>query len=169
MHPNDAYVHVDCVAVNRGSDSTIKRTRKTMNTDKLIGAWSLISSIQSRNNVISKTFGDPPAGQIQYTDDGRMSAFLMDPDWSQTGRNALEESDRFFAYAGRWEVNENMVSHFIEFSSVPKKIGTTFVRYLKFLSENEIELTTEPETTKSGNVYKTKLIWKRYISLNVLS
>ena len=140
-----------------------------MNTDKLIGAWSLISSIQSRNNVISRTFGDPPSGQIQYTDDGRMSAFLMDPDWARTGKNAVEESDRFFAYAGRWEVNENKVSHFIEFCSVPAKIGTTFVRYLKFLSENEIELTTERETTKSGNVYETKLIWRRHVLLNAVS
>ena len=134
-----------------------------MSPDKLIGAWSLISSIQSRNNVISRTFGDPPTGQIQYTDDGRMSAFLMDPAWARTGKNAVEESDRFFAYGGRWEVNENKVSHFIEFCSVPTKIGTIFVRDLKFLSKNEIELTTEPETTKSGNVYETKLIWRRHV------
>jgi hypothetical protein len=140
-----------------------------MDTDKLIGAWSLISSIQSRNNVISRTFGDPPSGQIQYTDDGRMSAFLMDPDWAQTGKNAVEESDRFFAYAGQWEANENKVSHFIEFCSAPTKIGTTFVRYLKFLSENEIELTTAPETTKSGNVYVMKLIWRRHVLLNAVS
>lgn len=134
-----------------------------MNKDKLIGAWSLISSIQSRNNVISSVFGDPPSGQIQYTADGRMSAFLMDPDWVRTGKNAVEEHDRFFAYAGRWEVNENKICHFIEFCTTPKKIGTTFVRYLKFLSENEIELTTERETTKSGSVYETKLVWRRYV------
>ncbi|MGW8157190.1 MAG: lipocalin-like domain-containing protein [Desulfoprunum sp.] len=133
-----------------------------MNTDKLIGAWSLISSIQTRNNVISLTFGDPPSGQIQYTSDGRMSAFLMDPDWARTGKNAVEESDRFFAYAGRWELKGSKISHFIEFCSAPSKIGTTFVRHLNFLSENEIELTTAPETTKSGNVYETKLIWRRY-------
>ncbi|SDP52573.1 lipocalin-like domain-containing protein [Desulforhopalus singaporensis] len=136
-----------------------------MNTEKLIGAWSLISSIQSRNDVISKTFGDPPSGQIQYTSDGHMSAFLMEPDWARTGKNAVEESDRFFAYAGRWEINGNKVSHYIEFCSAPKKIGTTFVRYLKFLSEDEIELTTERETTQSGNCYQTKLIWRRHLLL----
>lgn len=134
-----------------------------MSTDKLIGAWSLVSSTQSRNNVISRTFGDPPSGQIQYTNDGRMSAFLMDPDWARTGKNAVEESDRFFAYAGRWELNGNTISHFIEFCSAPSKIGTTFFRYLNFLSENEIELTTKPETTKSGNVYETKLVWRRHV------
>lgn len=129
----------------------------------MLGAWSLISTIHSRNNVISRIFGDPPSGQLQYTDDGRMSAFLMDPDWAKTGKNAVEESDRFFAYAGRWEVTENKVIHHIEFCSAPKKIGTTFVRYLNFLSENEIELTTERETTTSGNVYETKLIWRRHV------
>lgn len=134
-----------------------------MNKDKLIGAWSLISSIQSRNSVLSKTFGDPPSGQIQYTGDGRMSAFLMDPDWPHNGKNSVEEADRFFAYAGRWELSEDKISHFIEFCSAPTKIGTTFVRNLKVLSEDEIELTTIPETTKSGNVYETRLIWKRHV------
>ena len=141
------------------------KMRKGMNKDKLVGAWSLVSSIQSRNNVVSKTFGDPPSGQIQYTDDGRMSVFLMDPDWADTGRNSVEEADRFFAYAGRWEVNEYTVRHVVEFCSAPSKIGTVFVRNLKFLSENEIELTTEPETTKSGNIYETKLIWRRHEAL----
>ena len=136
-----------------------------MNTDKLIGAWSLVSSIQSRNDVLSHTFGVPPGGQIQYTCDGRMSAFLMDPDWARTGKNAVEENERFFAYAGRWEVQGSKVEHFIEFCSVPVKIGTTFVRDLNFLNDNEIELTTEPETTKSGNVYGVKLVWRRHDSL----
>jgi len=75
----------------------------------------------------------------------------------------VEESDRFFAYAGRWELNGNKISHSIEFCSAPAKIGTTFVRYLHFLSDNEIELTTAPETTKSGNVYETKLLWRRFV------
>lgn len=60
-----------------------------MTEDKLIGAWSLFSSIQSRNGITSKTYGDTPSGQIQYTEDGRMSAFLMNPCWKKTG-NAYE-------------------------------------------------------------------------------
>lgn len=134
-----------------------------MMKDKLIGAWWLFSSIQSRNGIPSKTFGDPPSGQIQYTADGRMSAFLMNPCWKETGENATKQADQFFAYGGQWEIKKNEIRHSIEFCSAPSKIGTTFVRSIRFINENEIELTTAPETTQSGNVYQTKLIWKRFI------
>ncbi len=40
--------------------------------EDLIGAWSLQSSTNFRDGVGSPTFGEPPAGQIQYTADGRM-------------------------------------------------------------------------------------------------
>lgn len=133
-----------------------------MTEDKLLGAWTLFSSIQSRNGVSSKTFGDPPSGQIQYTKDGRMSAFLMDPTWKKIGENATKQADLFFSYGGTWKIKNKEIHHSIEFCSAPSKIGTTFVRSIRFINENEIELTTKPETTKSGNVYETKLIWKRF-------
>ncbi|BBB26337.1 lipocalin-like domain-containing protein [Amphritea japonica] len=133
-----------------------------MNENKLVGAWSLFSSVQSRNGIASKTFGDPPSGQIQYTNDGRMSAFLMDPCWKKEGVNASKQADLFFSYAGQWEVKGDEIHHFVEFCSAPSKIGTTFVRSIRFINENELELSTAPETSPSGNVYETKLIWKRF-------
>jgi len=134
-----------------------------MTNNKLIGTWSLFSSIQSRNGISSKTYGDPPSGQIQYTEDGRMSVFLMNPCWQEIGKNATKEADLFFSYGGQWEIKNNEVRHSIEFCSVPSKIGTTFVRSIRLINDNEIELTTAPETTQSGNVYETKLIWKRFL------
>ena len=134
-----------------------------MTEDKLIGAWALFSSIQSRNGISSKTYGDPPSGQIQYTEDGRMSAFLMNPCWKEKGENATKQADLFFSYGGQWEIKKNEIRHSIEFCSAPSKIGTIFVRSIRFINENEIELTTAPETTQSGNVYETKLIWKRFL------
>ncbi len=133
-----------------------------MTTDKLIGAWTLFSSIQSRNGVAEKSFGDPPSGQLQYTGDGRMSAFLMDPRWPEIGVNATKQADVFFAYAGRWTLRGEEIHHDIEFCSAPSKIGATFVRNVRLVSDNEMELTTVPETSPSGNVYATKLVWKRY-------
>jgi hypothetical protein len=132
-----------------------------MQKNNLIGAWSLKSSVQSRNGVLSKTYGDPPSGQLQYTADGRMSAFLMNPDWKETGVNATQQADRFFSYGGQWEIIGNEVRHRIMFCSAPSKIGTTFVRSVKILGDDEIEITTAPETTRSGNVYETRLVWKR--------
>ena len=47
----------------------------------LVGAWSLYSSINYRDGVGTPSFGDPPSGQLQYSREGRMSGFLMNPCW----------------------------------------------------------------------------------------
>lgn len=130
--------------------------------NQLIGAWWLYSSIQSRNGVAAKSFGEPPSGQIQYTADGRMSAFLMDPIWKDVGENATKQADIFFSYAGRWEISGDEIHHFIEFCSAPSKIGLTFVRNFQLVNGRELELTTAPETSPSGNVYETRLVWKKH-------
>lgn len=134
-----------------------------MTAEKLLGAWSLYSSTQFRNGIASKSFGDPPAGQLQYTADGRMSAFLMNPVWKEEGKNATKQADLFFSYAGSWELCGDEVHHRIEFCSVPSKIGSTFVRTVRFVSDNELELTTAPERSPSGNVYESTLVWKRWV------
>ena len=128
----------------------------------LIGAWSLVSSINYKNDVGKPTFGTPPSGQIQYTRDGRMSAFLMDPDWVAEGDQKADSFTEFFSYAGRWKLEGDKVRHDIEFASVPTKVGTHFVRTLTVIDKNTIELKTAPETSKSGAVYITKLVWKRF-------
>lgn len=133
--------------------------------DDLIGAWSLQSSINYRDGVGTATFGQPPAGQIQYSADGRMGAFLMDPAWAERGEGEASSFTDFFSYAGRWELSGDQVKHFIEFASVPTKVGTDFVRTVNVLSADTIELTTAPETSKSGAVYVTKLVWRRHSAL----
>lgn len=128
---------------------------------QLLGAWTLRSSVQTRNGVPSPTYGTPPGGQIQYTADGRMSAFLMDPDWAATGENATRQYDRFFAYAGRFELVGDDVHHHIDFCTMPRRIGTVFVRNVGFIDADTIELTTAPESSPSGAVYVTRLVWTR--------
>lgn len=127
----------------------------------LIGAWSLISSVLRRDGVESPTFGDPPSGQIQYTADGRMSAFLMNPAWAAAGLVEADPFSEFFAYAARWTLEGDTVHHDIEFCSVPQRIGTRFTRYLKRLSQDEIELTTATERSASGAAYTVVLRWRR--------
>lgn len=129
----------------------------------LIGAWTLQSSINYRNDVAKPTFGEPPAGQIQYTEDGRMSAFLMDPDWASKGdANSVADSfTEFFSYGGTWERDGDQVRHQILYASVPTRVGTSFARTIEVIDDNTIRLVTAPETSKSGTVYVTKLTWKR--------
>lgn len=127
----------------------------------LIGAWSLVSSINYRNDVGTPSFGEPPRGQIQYTADHCMSAFLMNPAWAAAGDPAAEGFDDFFAYAGSWRLTGDQVEHELDFCSSPTRIGSRFTRTVTVIDANTIELTTAPETSRSGAVYVTKLVWRR--------
>lgn len=127
----------------------------------LIGTWSLESSISYRNGEGTPSFGDPPVGQIQYAADGKMSAFLMDPAWVEKGDPTAKGLSDFFSYAGRWTLTGNQVRHDIEICSIPMKVGTAFERTLTPKDENCMELSTAPETSKSGAVYITILRWRR--------
>ncbi len=133
--------------------------------DDLIGAWALQSSVNYRDGVGTPTFGEPPAGQIQYTADGRMGAFLMDPAWAARGDVEASSFTDFFSYGGRWEMSGDQVRHFIEYASIPTKVGTDFVRTVTVINADTIELTTAPETSKSGATYVTKLVWRRRAAL----
>lgn len=129
----------------------------------LLGAWSLVSCINYRDEEPTPTFGTPPSGQIQYTAEGRMSAFLMDPDWAASGRgDAVPDSfTEFFAYAGTWQREGDLIRHRILFASVPARVGTTFERQVNVLGPDRIELVTIPEVSKSGRTYITRLVWQR--------
>lgn len=128
----------------------------------VIGAWTLLSCLQHKDGVATPTFGEPPSGQIQYTGDGRMSAFLMDPTWAVSGKVEADPFNEFFAYAGSWSLEGDTVHHDIAFCTTPHLIGTRFTRRIKALSKNEIELTTEPARTRSGAEYSVVLRWRRY-------
>ena len=130
-------------------------------TTSILGAWSLTSCLLYKNEDASPTFGDPPSGQIQYTADGRMSGFLMDPEWAARGAPEANSFTEFFAYAGTWKLEGDKVHHTVMFSSSPARVGSVFSRTVRWISDDTIELTTEPETSKSGKVYVTKLIWQR--------
>lgn len=134
--------------------------RDDMMTD-LLGTWTLLSCVSQRGDRQTATFGDPPAGQLQYTDDGRMSAFLMDPAWAAVGDPVADSFTQFFSYAGTWRRDGDMVTHDILFASQPTRVGTSFVRRIVPVDADTIELVTEPEVSRSGQTYITRLAWKR--------
>lgn len=127
----------------------------------LLGAWSLVKCVNYRDGEPTRTFGDPPSGQIQYTADGRMGAFLMDPEWAARGKVAADSFTEFFAYGGTWAREGDLVRHQILFSSVPGRVGTAFERRIRVIDQDTIVLETIPEVSKSGKTYITCLTWKR--------
>ena len=129
--------------------------------NNLNGAWCLVECVNYRDGVPTPTFGTPPAGQIQYTADGRMGAFLMDPAWAERGDPKADSFTEFFAYGGTWSREGDMVRHLILYSSQPGRVGTTFERVVRVIDHDTIVLETVPEVSKSGKTYITSLTWKR--------
>lgn len=127
----------------------------------LIGAWRLLSAKTHEGERSWAVFGDPPAGQLQYTEDHRMSGFLMDPQWAERGSQQADGLTEFFSYAGTWSVDGDLVHHHVELASHPKRIGTEFYRRARFDGPDDLELTTIPEESRSGKTYQTVLRWRR--------
>ncbi len=127
----------------------------------LLGTWTLVSCVSQRGDREVATFGNPPAGQLQYTADGRMAAFLMDPAWAAASDPAADSFTQFFSYAGTWRRDGEQVTHDILFASQPTRVGTSFVRRIVPVDADTIELVTEPEVSRSGKTYVTRLLWQR--------
>jgi len=134
--------------------------------DKLAGTWKLVSaSSTTSNGERSETpYGPNPVGILTYTGDGRVSALI-----SYGGRKALgalapveeqaEAFKTFLAYAGRYTLDGETVTHHVEISSIQNYVGKDLVRTVTFQGE-QITLVTPP-TRVNGKIQTLELIWER--------
>jgi hypothetical protein len=65
----------------------------------------------------------------------------------------------FLAYAGRYSISGENVTHYVEVSSIQNYVNKELVRSLKFESDRII-LTTPP-TMVNGIIQTVELIWQR--------
>jgi hypothetical protein len=134
--------------------------------DQLVGTWKLVSaSSTTKAGERSETpYGPDPAGFLTYTADGRVTALI-----SYGGRKPLSVGARqeeqaeafktFLAYAGRYTLTGDKVTHYIEISSIQNYVNKDLVRSLKFQGDR-ITLVTPP-TPVNGKVQTVELIWQR--------
>lgn len=134
--------------------------------DKLVGTWKLVSasSTTSSGERSETPYGPNPAGLLTYTGDGRIFALI-----SYGGRKALgalapveeqaEAFKTFLAYAGRYALNGDHVTHHVEISSIQSYVGKDLVRTVKFQGEQIILVT--PPTRVNGKIQTLELIWER--------
>jgi hypothetical protein len=136
-------------------------------SDRLVGTWKLVSaSTTTSTGERSETpYGLNPVGFLTYTGEGRIAAMI-----SHSGRSALfsgggsleEQSEAFktfFAYAGRYTVSGDKVTHHVEISSIQNYVGRDLVRHVKF-QDDRITLVTPP-TPVNGKTQIFELIWER--------
>jgi hypothetical protein len=135
--------------------------------DKLVGTWKLVSasSTTSSGERGETPYGPDPVGFLTYTGDGRVTAMI-----SYGGRKSLsfgggtveeqaEAFKTFLAYAGRYTLTGDKVTHHIEVSSIPNYMGKDLVRRIEF-QDDQIVLVTPP-TPVNGKIQTVKLIWQR--------
>jgi hypothetical protein len=135
--------------------------------EKLVGTWKLVSasSTTSSGERSDTPYGPNPIGFLTYTEDGRVTALI-----SYGGRKPLpagggkmeeqaEAFKTFLAYAGRYTLNGDKVTHLIEISSIQNYVGKGLVRTIKFQGDQVILVT--PPTPVNGKNQIIELIWQR--------
>jgi hypothetical protein len=135
--------------------------------DKLVGTWKLVSasSKTSKGEQGEAPYGLNPAGFLTYTAEGRVTALI-----SYGGRKALsgtggtveeqaEAFKTFLAYAGRYTLAGDKVTHTIEVSSIQNYVDRNLVRSIKFQDDRLLLIT--PPTLVNGKIQTVELIWQR--------
>jgi len=134
--------------------------------DKLLGAWKLVSasSTTSTGERNETPYGLNPVGLLTYSRDGRVTALI-----SNGGRKRLsaaagteeqaEAFKTFLAYAGRYTLSGDKVTHHVEISSIQNYVDKDLVRSVKFQGD-QITLVTPP-TRLDGKTQTIELIWQR--------
>jgi hypothetical protein len=117
-----------------------------------VGTWrvkSLSQQILGTNETIRPYGDNPVAGYIQYSPGGYMVVFLSvgnlkkaSPPFTDAERAEIHKGI-FGAYAGRYSVEGNKVTHHIEASWRPDWIGDNQVRYLE-IDGSKLTIKTAP-------------------------
>jgi hypothetical protein len=135
--------------------------------DKLVGAWKLVSasSTTSSGERNETPYGSNPVGFLTYSADGRVCAMI-----SYDGRKSLsmgggtleeqaEAFKTFLAYAGRYTLSGDKVTHHVEISSIQNYVDRDLVRSVTFRGDQIVLVT--PPTRVNRRIQTIELVWQR--------
>src|ERR1700730_3188054 len=111
--------------------------------EKLVGTWKLVSasSTTSSGERSETPYGPSPVGFLTYTEDGRVTALISygggktPPRRGGASARPEEQAEAFktfLAYAGRYTLSGDKVTHYIEISSIQNYVNRDLVRNVKF-------------------------------------
>jgi hypothetical protein len=103
-------------------------------------------------------------GFLTYSEDGRVTTLISYGERKLLSVASLTEEqaaafNTFLAYAGRYTLGGDKVTHHIEISSIQNYVGKDLVRNIKF-ERNQIVLMTPP-TMINGKIQAIELTWRR--------
>jgi len=127
----------------------------------LVGTWRLVDWRALRNGEANGfPMGEDAEGQIIYSAEGRMAAFLMRSDFGDRPKGTHPDPDSFIAYGGTFRTEGDKVIHDVLYASIPHWIGNPLVRTI-VPKDGDVLLNTAPERSKSGAEYVHQLLWRR--------
>ena len=109
------------------------------------------------------------AGIIQYTADGFMSCMICRPNrvkfttggqWNASDAEKAGAYNSMMSYAGRYSIENNTVTHFVNLSLFPNWIGGQQKRSFQFDEQGQLSLTARLEENTS-EARTALLLWKR--------
>ena len=141
--------------------------RHPSSSAKLHGTWKLVSasSTTSTGDRVETPYGSNPSGLLTYTADGRVTALISYDSRKPlsfgggTPEEQAEAFKTFLAYAGRYSVSGDTVTHHIEISSIQNYVNKDLVRSVKF-QDDQLTLLTPP-TLVNGKIQTIELTWRR--------
>jgi hypothetical protein len=129
----------------------MERSEESANKgNPFIGAWKLVSwENTDPNGVVTYPYGKSPLGYILYTEDGYMSAAIMDTDRRQSDAKfplepafaqSLPEKDRvaayntYLSYCGTYSfsIEEGIIVHHVKLGLIPSWAGNDQHRHFEF-------------------------------------
>src|SRR5690349_2225987 len=118
----------------------------------LMGTWKLRSSTLKdvESGEESHTFGLHPTGFLNYSPDGRVMVVMVGDNRKPPSGPAPTDAEMIawfqstLAYAGRYTVEGNQVTHHVEASSDPLRAGAKLVRSFRF--DGKVLRLTAPPT-----------------------
>ncbi|HCL56320.1 MAG TPA: hypothetical protein DHW82_04845 [Spirochaetia bacterium] len=133
-----------------------------MTVEELTGTWKLVSfDLKTKTGEAYPLYGKTPDGYLIYDKNGIMSGMMSKHDRPKISTDDLMHlpekdkqilSDGFYAYSGKYEIQENKILHHVEVSFVPNLVGTVEVRFYEF-SQNQLTLTTPPTVMNNMEFY----------------
>jgi lipocalin-like protein len=142
---------------------------KAQAADSVVGTWRLVSWIEeeTESKAVHKNFGDNPLGFLTYTADGHMMLMFTDPSRKPaaapkaTDTEAAQLYRTMGAYAGRYTLQGEKVTHHIEISWNEAWSGTDQQRFVE-VTDDQLTIKTAPFMSPYLNKQiVATLVWKR--------
>jgi hypothetical protein len=137
----------------------------------LVGTYRLLSMEDyAEDGEVGRPFGDSPEGFITYTPEDYMLAILSRPDRAPfaggdiLGGSVGEQAAAFLSassFAGRYEVRDDQVVHYLEAATFPNWKGTTQPRRFE-LTETHLTL-FPPKLLMYGKMRSSRVHFERIV------